>query len=333
MKLRGEMFSYPMPYNEINIVKNVMQIHSHDGIGKGFCYAYRLKGDNEDTKFVLCEKDFKIISRFEEMDVKVKDNVIHIKTDKVKMKLASLVDYPTYTPDFTAMWPLKVNYADIYRARNFTCNDDVRIQGHGVTVHKDAIIATDGAKVFEISGIDTEAPFEAINIPKETFKYVPAMDGIKIEANEKGAKFIFPNYAGFYYTNLIAQVVPKGIQNKFANVPITIEFKVVKNELISHLKQIKEIDAEGKVDFVFNGKEEKIILRGEREEGDIEIELNAQNVQIKEDITVVMDISYLMIVLNAALKDEIMMRTGTKTFMTVEDDAFIALLPTVRTIK
>lgn len=329
MKLKGSYFEFAMPINEIEIKENVFQAHCHDGNGKGYMYLLGIE-KGEPCKFTLSEKDFKILSRFPEMDLKVKKDILEVKSGNVKLKLASMVEHLTYIPDFEGMEKLNVAYKDLYRAKSFTGNDAVKIQANGVTVHDDTIIASDRIMLFEIDNLSTGLK-KPINIPKEVFKKVPLSDEIEIFANDKGARFTLPGGYGFFYTNLLVQQLPKGMKNQFNSTLKGIEFKASKKDIIGNLKQIQEIDFEGNVDFCFDAENKKIMMKGIRQEGDIQIELDCEIKKIEKDATLVYNINKLITVLNATDKEKIEVEAGEKSLFVIKRDAFIALCPTQRT--
>lgn len=201
MKLNSNLFNtrYAMSINHIAISDGFMVIHSADTPDSGFILKYEVEDDGNKYDFTLSKKDFTTLSKLGSFDLEVKDNVIHVKNNNVKMKLGNTVESHLHEPDIGEMKLLNLKGKDVLDGKEFINDaDKTQIQLHGVSVFETGLIATD-KQIMYTQYCDTGVS-EAINIPKSCFKYIDPEANVHTD----GRLAVFINGNVMMYTSLIA---------------------------------------------------------------------------------------------------------------------------------
>lgn len=237
MRLTSELFNtkYCMNTNAITIGNGAMIIHSTDTMENGFILKYEVEDDGNVYDLTISKKDFATLAKLGSFDLKVENNVIHVKNNNVKMKLGNMVESHLHEPDIGEMKPLNLKGKDVLDGKEFiTDNDKTQIQLHGVSVFTNGIIATDKQTMYT-SYKETQVE-DAINIPKSCFKYIdPEAD---VYTDGRLAVFISGNV--MMYTNLIAVKLGDMATDKM-KVP-TVLLKLDSKELKHYMSILQGYD-------------------------------------------------------------------------------------------
>lgn len=322
MKLKGKMFKYPKEVNEITIKNGKGIIHTHDN-GNGYIYAVKVD-DDEEMSFTLNKRDFKQLSKFEEFSVKMKNETIKIQYGSVKLTLANLIEHEISNPNFSDLEDVNIEYEELFIAKNFIGTSDTHIQVLGTTIHKDCVTSSNEV-VFYKKEINTGVSL-SINIPKETFRNVPFIEGIKIQSNGKLARFFFEGV--YYYTSLISVCLPGEAANRFVDATeiVKIDIKSVK-ALLEKLNLIKTYD-----DYVdFNFDKNKLMLSGISEIEKVEINDLEDKVNENYEGRYTYNIEHLKTLLSVIKDDKVTIKIMEKGILLLDIKEMCMLLPYTRT--
>lgn len=201
MRLTSELFNtkYAMNTNAITIGNGAMVIHSTDTMENGFILKYEVEDDGNTYDLTISKKDFATLAKLGSFDLTIKNDVIHVKNNNVKMKLGNMVENHLHEPNIGEMKPLNVSGRDILAGKDFISEiDKTQIQLHGVSVFETGLIATD-KQIMYTQYCDTGVS-EPINIPKSCFKYIDPEASVFTDGHL--AVFVKDNV--MMYTNLIA---------------------------------------------------------------------------------------------------------------------------------
>lgn len=238
MRLQSELFNtkYAMNINHIAISDGEMVIHSADSPDSGLMLKYKVKDDGNKYDFTLSKKDFTTLSKLGSFDLEVKDDVIHISNNTMKMKLGNMAQ-TLKEPDIEEMKPLKLSGADILAGKDFISEHDKgQIQLHGVSVFETGLIATD-KQIMYTKYCDTGVS-EGINIPKSCFKHIDPE--AKVFTDGRLAVFVKDNV--MMYTSLIANKLGDKLQDKMKKPIVILELDVQKFRNIANI--LKDYKAE-----------------------------------------------------------------------------------------
>lgn len=296
MRLEGNLFEYPMEINEITIVSNTIRFHNHDEIGQGYVFIKKISEEvNEAIKFVLNEKDYRTLSTFDMFTLEFEGGKIKVRSGKVKVTFANMVEFKTYDVNFKDMKKLNINFDMLLKASRYAANDKVKIQANGVNVMNGRIVASDGTWLYE-NELETTMDF-VVNVHKDTFKKIPRnVEDIEISYKERLIHFKFNNI--IYYSNLIESHLSEKIK---VNGIYRNKIKVNRNTMLNDIKLIGQYDKYA--DLIIT--KDKVILSGRTELENIEIEEEAEFIDYKEDLTLIFNISKMQNVLSVTDQEKI----------------------------
>lgn len=238
MRLQSELFNtrYAMSINHIAISDGFMVIHSADTPDSGLMLKYKVEDDGNKYDFTISKKDFSTLAKLGSFDLKVKNAVIHISNNTMKMKLGNMAQ-TLKEPDIEGLKPLNISGADILAGKDFVSEQDRgRIQLHGVSVFETGLIATDNQIVYT-KYFDTGVS-EGINIPKSCFKHIDPES--KVYTDGRLAVFVKDNV--MMYTSLIANKLGDKLQDKMKKPIVILELDVQKFRNIANI--LKDYKAE-----------------------------------------------------------------------------------------
>lgn len=232
-KLNGRYFSDAMKYNQISIEGDRIKFHSYDGSGIGVIRNKKLENPIDGSMAMMIgEKDFKFISKLEELTIETEKESIKIASASIKLKIAQLVDFPKYEPELRELVKLSIDYEMLVKAAPFIGNESTRVQLNGVNILENKLLASDSAIIF-MADIENQSNLK-INVPCSSLKYI--VDSPKIDFSTNGKMFVVKTPGRVFYTTLIANVMD---EKKFSN-DYDFDFEVDRQTLINELKMIKE---------------------------------------------------------------------------------------------
>lgn len=230
VKLKGELFEYPMERNHVSIHDDVVEVHCYSGeVG----YIKKFKNPTivpETIEFTLNKKDFALIKTSKEFYIEKVGDTINVIADNFKAKFADM-KIDMVRPALDGMEDINVPYGAVLHGTKFAGKpDDAKIQYDGVTILNDRIIASDSKCIYQRNFANDG---KQINIPREIFKFL-GNGNYQIMTNGKLAMFMKDN--GAFYTRLVATLLSSMKLDENSIVQITVN----KEDLLEKLKIIKE---------------------------------------------------------------------------------------------
>lgn len=274
MKVEGYHFKRGMNNNIINIVDDIIQIHSYDDIGTGIIRKEKLDFiQNGELNFILNKKDFNLLKNFIDMDITMKGETILVQSGKTKLKFQNQTDVKEYQPDLTD--PINLNLPiDILTAASEFVGDTDRSKG--ILVTPDCVAASDGKALYRFTlktGIDYK-----ISVPPEILKILDKESNY--EAKMCGKMIVLLGAGEVVYSTLFEGFVD-GIDRIKGGGDGYIKFK--KDDLIKHLN----LAANFNTAIIFEIKGKKMFIESVQEEGiissylaDIDVETNIKQMRM-----------------------------------------------------
>lgn len=166
MKVEGYHFKRGMNNNIIDIVDDIIQIHSYDDIGFGIIRKEKLDFiQNGELHFVLNKKDFNLLKSFNEIDITVNGETICAQAGKAKLKFQNQTEVKEYQPDLTDPADLNLPVEILAAASEFVGDTD---RMRGVLVTPETIMASDSKMLYRFD-IETKLDHK-ISVPPELLK-------------------------------------------------------------------------------------------------------------------------------------------------------------------
>lgn len=291
MKVEGYHFARGMNNNIINIVDDVIQIHSYDDIGSGIIRKEKLDFlQNGELSFILNKKDFSLLRNFAEMDISIKDKTITVQSGKTKLKFQNQTDVKEYQPDLTD--PISLNLPiDILTAASEFVGDTDRSKG--ILVTPDCVAASDGKALYRFT-LKTNLDHK-ISVPPEILKILDKESNYEVKLC--GRMIVMLGAGEVVYSTLYEGFVDS-IDRITGGGEGRLKFK--KDDLIKHLNLASNFS--NAVTFDIIGK--KMIIESVRADGDIqsytgEIDVTTNIKQFRNGVL----IKHLLKVLKQARED------------------------------
>lgn len=268
MKVEGYHFTRGMNNNIINIVDDIIQIHSYDDIGAGAIRKEKLDFiQSGELSFILNKKDFNILRNFNEMDISMKDETIIVQSGKTKLKFQNQTDVKEYQPDLTD--PINLNLPiDILTAASEFVGDSDRSKG--ILVTPDCVAASDGKILYRFT-LKTNLDHK-ISVPPEILKILDKETNYEVKLCNR--MIVMLGAGEVVYSSLY-----EGFVDSIERITMDGEgrLKLKKEELIKHLNLASNFSSAVSVDI--EGKKmiiESVVAEGivQSYSGEIEVTTN-----------------------------------------------------------
>ena len=274
MKVEGYHFKRGMNNNIINIVDDVIQIHSYNDIGIGVIRKEKLDFiQSGELNFILDKKDFNLLRNFDEMDISMKAETIIVQSGKTKLKFQNKTNVKEYQPDLTDPVNLNVPIDILTAASEFVGDDD---RTRGILVTPDCVAATDGKVLYRFTlktGIEHK-----ISIPPEILKILDKESNYELKLCGKMVVMLGPGEA--VYSTLLEGFVD-GIERITGGGDGRLKLK--KEDLIKHLNLASNFNTA----VIFEVKGKKLSIESLQGEGivssysaDIDVSTNIKQLRM-----------------------------------------------------
>ncbi len=254
MKVEGYHFTRGANNNIINIVDDIIQIHSYDDIGAGVIRKEKLDFiQSGELSFILNKKDFNILRNFNEMDISMKDETIIVQSGKTKLKFQNQTEAKEYQPDLTD--PINLNLPiDILTAASEFVGDSDRSKG--ILVTPDCVAASDGKILYRFT-LKTNLDHK-ISVPPEILKILDKETNYEVKLCNR--MIVMLGAGEVVYSSLY-----EGFVDTIDRITMDGEgrLKLKKEELIKHLNLASNFSSAVSLDI----KNKKMIIESVTTEG------------------------------------------------------------------
>ena len=308
MKVEGYHFKRGMNNNIINIVDDIIQIHSYDDIGTGVIRKEKLDFiQNGELSFILNKKDFNLLKNFEEMDITMKNETITVQSGKTKLKFQNQTDVKEYQPDLTDPINLNLPIDILISASDFVGDTD---RNKGILVTPDCVAASDGKALYRFK-LKTNIDHK-ISVPPNILKIIDKETNYEVKLCKKMIVMLGAGEA--VYSTLLEGFVDT-IDGITANGDGHIEFK--KDEIMRHLNLVSNF---GDV-AMFNIRNNKMTIESVQIEGIVQS--YSAEIDIKsnvKDFCSGCSVKNLLRIIKLASDEKIKLTISNRTYALMDDN-------------
>lgn len=182
-KVKGSHFCRAMENNFIQISGGTIRIHSFDKNGLGLLRnePNEFKEAAEDLRFYLNKADMNVLTKFEDLDIKMTGNTIHCKSGQSSFRLQNTTNVRELAPDMKDLTNLNIDLSDYSLAASFAG----KVPDDGVLVFNTGITMFDSSDQFIFRQIKELELAKMINIPTGILKLIDKTKPYMIMTNSK----------------------------------------------------------------------------------------------------------------------------------------------------
>lgn len=187
MNVPGSFFKRPLKENLVIIKGDTLQCHSYDGDGFGIIKKWSKPESidrTDDLQFTLSEKDFQLMSMFDEIDLSMKKDTIQCRSGKSKFNVQNITEAKAFKPNMEGMVGLDIPLDTIRKAALFVGKED---KCRGVIITPKGVYGTDSSVVYFNKCATVLS--ERIMIPTESMKLLDRNTSYKLATNKKALMY------------------------------------------------------------------------------------------------------------------------------------------------